>query len=70
MKDLSGLSYSFQGWSALLDFLSNIKQPKNIKDIHVTRDGDREWMMKINGTGRNGQRKPKPTGAGLYDLYW
>lgn len=70
MKDLNGLSHSFQGWSALLDFLSHVKQPKDIKDIHVTKEGDKEWMMKINGTDRNGQCKLKAQAAGLYDLYW
>jgi len=70
MKDLNGLSHSFQGWGALLDFLSNVKQPKDINDIHVTREGDKEWVMKISGTDRNGQRKPKAPAAGLYDLYW
>lgn len=71
MKDLSGLTHSFQEWSAILDFLANITQRKEtVSDIHITRQGDKGWIMRINGTNTNANRKPKTSGAALYDLYW
>ena len=70
MKDLSGLTYSFQGWGPVLDFLSGVKQANGIKDIHITREGDKEWMMTINNTQGKANEKQRRPGAALYDLYW
>ena len=72
MKDLSGITHSFPEWSAVLDFLSGVTPTKDtVRDIHITREGNKGWITRINGTKMNGNRKPKPTsGVGLYDLYW
>ncbi len=68
MKDLSALTHSFQEWSAVLDFLRTLNQTKEIKDIHIERDADKKWMMKISEM--NDKRKPKTRVVAVYDLYW
>jgi len=69
MKDLNGLTHSFPEWNAVLDFLSGVTPTRdNVRDIHITREGNKGWTTRINGTG-----KPKPettSGVALYDLYW
>ena len=69
MKDLNGLTHSFPEWNAVLDFLSGLTPKKDtIRDIHITREGNKGWTTRINETGNP---KPKTTsGVALYDLYW
>ena len=66
MKDLSGLTYSFQEWGTLLDFLVNLRQTK-VRNIQIARK-DEEWAVRISEDKVS--RKPARRGVSLYDLYW
>ena len=72
MKDLNGLTHSSPEWNAVLDFLSGVTSTRdNVRDIHITREGNKGWTTRINGTKTNGNRKPEPiSGVGLHDLNW
>jgi len=70
MKDLTGLTHSFHGWGAVLDFLANIKPAKDLNNIEIAREGDKEWLMNINKAHRKASRKSSLPLVGLYDLYW
>lgn len=68
MNDLTGLTHSFQGWRAVLDFLANLKSAESIKRIDISKQNERAWKMHISKTDT--MPKPRARGAALYDLYW
>lgn len=68
MRDFSALTHSFQEWSAVLDFLKTRNQATEIMDIHIRRDGEEKWRLKINET--KVKPRPKTRGVAVFDLYW
>jgi hypothetical protein len=68
MKDLNGLTYSFQEWSALLDFLSNLTRAK-VRDIHIAKKTEKEWTMEVREKDTVVSHK-SVRGVSLFDLYW
>lgn len=69
MKDLNVFTHSFQEWSAVFDFLANIKDSKEIVGVEIAKQDDNEWMMNVKMAGKNcAKRNLSP--AALYDLYW
>ena len=70
MNDLTGFTRSFQEWSGLLDFLSGFSTDEEIKQVHIAKEHNGEWRMKVRTKRRTAMRKPTPRGVGLYDLFW